>query len=263
MGNTVSAECLPRAIHATTPHRMGAPEQKTISASVVSHGHGALVDLLVGELLGCPQVRQIVITQNIPEVTRHKGEDRVSVRVNRRPMGYGANHNAALANSTSAFFCILNPDIRLEGNPFPDLLVRMEENLVAASAPCIVRPNGECEDSARRFPTPFGLIGKGLGLSNGTYSTSVERQNPDWLAGMFLFVRAKVFRNVGGFDEKYFLYYEDVDLCWRLRRAGYKVSQVQTARAIHQARRASRGDWQHARWHLASMARFLRRSRKA
>jgi len=239
---------------------MEGPAEKTITASVVSHGHGALVDSLVAELLRCAQVREIVITQNIPEATRHTGEDRVSVRVNRRPMGYGANHNAALADSSSNFFCILNPDIRLRGNPFPDLLHSFADRAVAACAPVIFDTEGRREDSARRFPSAADLLRKAMGLDNGAYAPGSASNHPDWLAGMFLLVRSSAFRQIGGFDEKYYMYYEDVDLCWRLRRQGYSICQVQHAAATHEGRRASRRDWRHARWHAASMARFLARS---
>lgn len=239
---------------------MELPPEKSIMASVVSHGHGALVDLLVGELLDCPEVREIVITQNIPELTRHCDDRRLSVRINRRPLGYGANHNAALANSSSAFFCILNPDIRLRGNPFPDLLLALEERTVAACAPVIFDSENQREDSARRFPSAADLLRKAVGLDNGAYAPGSASKYPDWLAGMFLLIRSSAFRQVAGFDEKYFMYYEDVDLCWRLRRQGYSVSQVQNAAAVHEGRRASRRDWRHARWHAASMIRFLTRS---
>jgi GT2 family glycosyltransferase len=230
-----------------------------VTASIVSHGHGPMVAALVGDLLGCPEIAKIIITQNIPEKADYPTDGRIEVRRNGTLRGYGANQNAALLDATSPLLCVLNPDIRLAGNPFPALLSALQEEQVAACAPVIRGPDGQREDSARRFPTAASLLGKALGLADGTYASPVETRNPDWLAGMFLLLRASSFRDLGGFDEKYFLYYEDVDLGWRLRRRGYELRQVQEAGAVHDARRASRRDWQHARWHLASMARFLAR----
>jgi len=228
-----------------------------VTASIVSHGHGIMVRGLVEDLLGCPEVARVVVTHNVAEDIELTSSDRVVLRRNPRPKGYGANQNAAFAEVATPFFCVLNPDIRLKENPFPALLTVLQDAKVAASAPVIVTPENNIEDSARRFPTAMSLVGKALGLSDGTYPDTAGTQNPDWLAGMFLLVRSSAFRDVGGFDEKYFLYYEDVDLCWRLRRRGYELRQVHGVSAVHAAQRASRRDWQHAQWHLASIARFL------
>jgi GT2 family glycosyltransferase len=215
---------------------------------------------LTKDLLDCPEVTKVVITQNVPEDERYPADARIEVVRNRIARGYGANQNTALLDAATPFLCVLNPDIRLTGNPFPLLLEPLRDGAIAASAPVIARPDGETEDSARKFPTALGLVGKALGLGDGTYRDTAGTLNPDWLAGMFLLLRSSAFRGVGGFDENYFLYYEDVDLCWRLRSRGHELRQVMNVSAVHDARRASRRDWQHARWHLASMMRFLARS---
>ena len=231
-----------------------------VTASIVSHGHGQMVADLARDLVACEQVGRIIITQNVSEETNYPKDRRIEIIRNASPRGYGSNQNAAFAGVATPFFCVLNPDIRLKGNPFPALLAALEDKQVAASAPVIITPGGEVEDSARKFPTVVSLLCKAAGILDGTYDSSCARENPDWLAGMFLLLRSSAFREVDGFDERYFLYYEDVDLCWRLRRAGDDLRQMQEVKAIHDARRASRSDWQHARWHLASMAKFLWRS---
>ena len=78
---------------------------------------------------------------------------------------------------------------------------------------------------------------------------------------MFMIFRSDVFREIGGFDEKFFLYYEDVDICWRLRQKGYEIKLIPSVEVIHDARRESRKNWRYARWHLASMARYLIKAR--
>ncbi len=216
-----------------------------------------MVAALVGDLLGCPEIAKIIITQNIPEKADYPTDGRIEVRRNGTLRGYGANQNAALLDATTPLLCVLNPDIRLGGNPFPALLSAMQEEQVAACAPAIMTPEGRREDSARKFPTLISLMAKALGLTDGTYACEQDARSPDWLAGMFLLLRSSAFREVGGFDERYFLYYEDVDLCRRLRRLGYGLKQVPSIHAVHAARRASRRDRRHARWHLASMARFI------
>jgi len=230
-----------------------------ITASIVSHGHGSMVALLVEDLLACPEVIKIVVTQNVVEAAELASSDRVALRRNPRPKGYGANQNAAFATATTPFFCVLNPDMRLQGNPFPDLLAGFREDRIAMVGPKILSPNGKEEDSARKFPTVGGLLAKLLGISDGTYPCSHGREvlNPDWLAGMMLLLRSETFRSIGGFDEKFFLYYEDVDLCARLRMLGHEIRQERSVEAIHDARRQSRRNPRFTCWHLASMTRYL------
>jgi N-acetylglucosaminyl-diphospho-decaprenol L-rhamnosyltransferase len=230
-----------------------------ITASIVSHAHGSMVALLVEDLLACHEIVRIVVTQNVAEAAELTLSDKVILRRNPRPKGYGANQNAAFATAVTPFFCVLNPDMRLEGNPFPGLLAGFREDRIAVIGPKILSPDGNEEDSARKFPTVGGLLAKLAGINDGTYPHANRKElfNPDWLAGMMLLVRSETFRSIGGFDEKFFLYYEDVDLCARLRMLGHEIRQERSVEAIHDARRQSRRNPRFTCWHLASMTRYL------
>ncbi len=230
--------------------------------SIVSHGHGAMVAGLVEQLLACPEVGQVIVTYNVPEQTTVFSDHRVEVIVNRTPQGFGANHNAAFRRCREAFWGVLNPDIELTRNPFPDLLDVFKDESVGLAAPLVMHPSGGLEDSIRLFPTLTALLGKLMGCDNSRYAVLPGRPMfcPEWVAGMFMLFRASSFAALRGFDEGYYLYYEDVDICWRAWRMGKKVVACPSASVIHDARRASRGNWQHRRWHLASMLRFLARS---
>ena len=233
-----------------------------VTVSVVSHGQGSLMSSIVQDLQR--QVRtplELILTLNIPEeFSAPAPGPGFSVRIirNERPQGFGANHNAAFRQARSAFFCVLNPDIRLDADPFPVLLRLFDEPSLAVAAPLIVGPSGEPEDSARRFPTPLSLLKKAAGTSEGLDYRAAGAAIPvDWVAGMFMLFRSEAFRAVGGFDERYFLYYEDADICRRLRKAGFDVRLEPRCRATHFARRDSRRSARYLRWHLASMMRFL------
>ena len=230
-----------------------------IAVSIVSHGHGEMVSRLVGELLECPEVERVVVTQNILEDGALNPSKKYILRKNSQPRGYGSNQNAAFGNFPSPFFCVLNPDICLKENPFPELLASFSNPKLALVAPRIITPAGQVEDSARKFPTLRSLVAKAFCGSNGTYPEL--NSSPDWVAGMFMIFRSDVFREIGGFDEMFFLYYEDVDICWRLRQKGYEIKFVPSVEVIHDARRESRKNWRYARWHLASMARYLIKAR--
>ena len=129
---------------------------------------------------------------------------------------------------------------------------------MGVAAPLVVDAAGKPEDSARRFPSARRLAAKLFGLAPRLdYAIGSEPFSPDWVAGMFLAFRREAFAAVDGFDERYFLYYEDVDLCRRLRASGFDVRLVPGARVTHLARRESRRSFRHLRWHVASVTRYL------
>ena len=75
---------------------------------------------------------------------------------------------------------------------------------------------------------------------------------PDWVGGMFMLFSREMFSAIRGFDERYFLYYEDVDLCARLTLRGYKVCLTPKSKVIHQAQRTSHRNLRYLRWHLSA-----------
>jgi hypothetical protein len=203
---------------------------------------------------------EIVLTLNLPEVEPAGTATRFALRVveNAGPKGFAANHNAAFARARAPVFCVMNPDLRLAVDPFPPLLAALADRRIGVAAPLVLGLHGQPEDSARRFPTFASLGRKALGLAPRLeYDTPSRPFAPDWVAGMFMCLRAETYAFLGGFDERYHLYYEDVDLCRRARARGLEVVVVPEARVTHLARRASRRDWRHFRWHVASALRYL------
>lgn len=233
-----------------------------ITVSIVSHGHGALIPALLDDLARCPEVTAVLLTLNVAEplpAIPAALAQRCTVISNPSQLGFGANHNQAFRRVDTPFFCILNPDIRLPENPFPPLLDALDTAQCVLAAPAIVNPQGGIEDSARHVPTPWGIALRVAGLNDGRYryALDADRFSPDWVGGMFMLVKREAFAAAGGFDERYFLYYEDVDLCARLSLAGGQIILCPDARAIHDARRTSHKNLRFLRWHLASMLRFF------
>ena len=233
-----------------------------VCVSVVSHRQAPLVRSLLDDLAAhCREAVEVILTLNVDEPLPFEVTDfgyPIELVRNHSPRGFGANHNAAFRRCQRRTFCVLNPDIRLATNLFPALIEELERDRTGVVAPRIVDPSGRTEDSARRFPTLWSLMAKALGLANALdYEIGPLSFSPDWIAGMFMLFGSDAFRAVGGFDEKYFLYYEDVDICARLRAADYVVRLVPAVSAVHHARRASRSDWRHRAWHLQSIARYL------
>jgi N-acetylglucosaminyl-diphospho-decaprenol L-rhamnosyltransferase len=167
--------------------------------------------------------------------------------------GYGAAINEGVAqlpaNCTILVMC--NPDITFE----PETLVRLVEELstnatAGIAGPAVLNPDGSVYPSARAFPSirigiGHALLGeiwkrnpwtqKYLGVYEGNDTRIV-----DWLSGSCLMAKKEVFESVGGFDPAYFMFLEDVDLCFRLRRAGWRSLYVPSARIEHSGGHSTR-----------------------
>lgn len=237
-------------------------QQPVVSISIVSHQQGALVAALLADIAAhCAWPLEVILTLNLPETLPFDaGSFSFPVRVvnNTTPKGFGANHNAAFGLAGAAHFCVLNPDIRVDHDAWSPLLALLADRSIGVAGPLIVSPGGSVEDSARRFPTPTGILRKALfGSSGPEYAAGDEPLYPDWIAGMFMVFRSETFRAAGGFDEGYFLYYEDVDLCWRLKGRQLRAAQLPAARAVHDARRTSHRRLRYLLWHARSMLRFF------
>lgn len=230
-----------------------------ITISIVSHGHGTMLEPLLAQLARFPQVSKVIVTQNIPEALDHGARSRFVVQRNLRPLGFGANHNAAFRLCATPLFCILNPDIELSENPFPALLNGLEQNKASLAVPLVVTRSGEIDDTTRYFPTPLTLLRKAIYGADGRHPVppNAECFQPDWAAGMFMLFRTPEFQAVNGFDEGFFLYYEDVDICIRLWRDGRRIVACPQAWVIHAAQRRSRRNLRYAAWHLQSMLRYF------
>jgi len=234
-----------------------------LSISIVSHLQGTMVKALLQDLdrfcRGYPL--EVILTLNLPELLEFDLSGfhfPVVLQRNSIPKGFGANHNQAFGMASGDLFCVLNPDIRVSADPFPSLIACLSDPTVGVIAPLVLSAEGAVEDSARRFPTPLKILCKALGGCKGIdYPITSHELLPDWVGGMFLLFRRTVYQQMGGFDQRYFLYYEDVDLCARLFLSGYKVVLSPRAQVAHHAQRASRRRVQYFLWHLQSMIRFF------
>lgn len=228
--------------------------QPVICVSVVSHGQAAMAARFLQSLLRIDSdlVSQVVYTRNIPEPESAPldfGRIRLETVSNQAPRGFGHNHNAAFERSTQPFFCVVNPDILLPSDPFPALIRSFGEAKLGLVAPLVTTPALVIENTARSLYTPFELIRQKLHPQN-------HGAAPDWVAGMFMLFRSNAYESIGGFDERYFLYIEDVDICTRLRLTGWHLRQCPHASVIHDARKESHRSLKFTRWHIAGMLRY-------
>jgi N-acetylglucosaminyl-diphospho-decaprenol L-rhamnosyltransferase len=226
-------------------------DQDHITASVVSHGQMALVNLLIDDLVRhpAPQLRRLVVTLNLPEAAPERAHDapfEILLIRNERPRGFGANHNQAFEHCGTGWFAVLNPDLRFSSDALGELLAAAPG--AGLLSPKIVDANGNAADAARRLPTPWRVAARRLRR---------VRAGPDddfdWLAGMCLLMDARAFRSISGFDERFFMYCEDTDLCLRMQLAGWRLRWIRRIRVVHDARRESRRSLRYLGWHVASL----------
>jgi len=235
-----------------------------ISISIVSHAQIHLVEELLHDIAQhCHNSSiEVILTLNTDEVLLFSSNSflfPVNLIRNSKPKGFSANHNQAFNYAVGDYFCVMNPDIRLNQDPFPVLLDCLQaDSSVGVVAPLVINRSGLIEDSARRFPTPLKILRKAFGRCKGSdYSIKDKPVFPDWVGGMFMLFPREKFKQLRGFDERFFLYYEDVDLCARLRLQAYNVVMCPDAKVIHNAQWSSHHNVTYLFWHLASMIRFF------
>jgi len=177
---------------------------------------------------------------------------RARVLRNRDNVGFARGVNQGLAATSAATVLIMNPDCRLERGAFDALKAELERgNRVALAGPRILNPDGSIQGSARGDPDMLtGLFGRTAVLRRILPHLRVAKRNViaadggsvevDWVSGACMLARRAALERVRGFDERYFLYWEDADLCRRLRGQGYQIRYVPAAAAVHRVGHSSR-----------------------
>ncbi len=224
--------------------------------SVVSHGHGRYVQALLDEMavLGAGVVSRVVLTLNIPEPDPEPPVGgwpfALDITRNPAPLGFGVNHNRALTAATEAFVCVLNPDVALAGkDPFAGLMEQASQYRVGCAYPQQVDEHGQVQESERELPTPLALWRRRV--------WGRREARVDWVNAACMVLPRTVWQSLDGFDEGYFMYCEDVDLCLRMRQAGLSLVRA-PVRVVHCGQRASHRRWDHLYWHVTSLLRLWR-----
>ena len=224
-----------------------------LAVVVVSHNSAGHLDACLGSILGQVDPTGDAVVGDVVVVDNASSDRSAAVVAGYRSvrwvatgsnLGFGGGANRGVAAVMAAvrsapYVAILNPDVILD----PHCLARLVDELerrpeLAAVGPNVLNLDGSVYPSARTFPSLIDAAGHALlgSLVPGNRFTKryVGIGQPDWISGTAMVVRRAAFEQVGGFDEAYFMYVEDVDLCWRWRQAGWRVDRVQSA-VLHHA----------------------------
>ncbi|HZN14707.1 MAG TPA: glycosyltransferase family 2 protein [Acidimicrobiales bacterium] len=184
-------------------------------------------------------------------------------------LGYGGGVNRGLAHMTDDYVLVTNPDVVVDAGAVTALAEVLDaDGDVGIVGPRIDEVDGARYPSARRFPRLGDAVGHAfLGLINTnnrfsrrylmTDTTEVAGRDVDWVSGACFLARRSALAAIGGFDEAYFMYLEDVDLCWRASRAGWRVRYEPGAQVVHvQGLSTSATPYRMLAAHHASLLRF-------
>ncbi|MBV8981388.1 MAG: glycosyltransferase family 2 protein [Acidimicrobiia bacterium] len=160
-------------------------------------------------------------------------------------LGFGSAANRGLAVARAEYVTVLNPDAVVEGGTIKTLAEALDADPgLGAVAPRVDNPDGTLYPSVRAFPSMGDAVGHaflGFVAPRNRFSRRyrmldwdhAQASDVDWASGTCLMLRASALGADGRFDESYFMYVEDVDLCWRLREAGWRVGYEPAARVVH------------------------------
>jgi GT2 family glycosyltransferase/glycosyltransferase involved in cell wall biosynthesis len=193
----------------------------------------------------------IIVVDNSSEEDNRRVKDLIpGIKLirNKKNVGFGAAINQALKYCFSKYIILLNPDtLVIDG--FIEASIRFidQNDNIGILGPMIFDEDGGVQGSARSFPTILtSLFGRNSPITKIFPKNSITRSNiltnqcdgktpmeVDWVSGACMVVRREAMQAVGGFDERFFLYWEDTDLCKRIRDAGWKVVYFPKAKVIH------------------------------
>jgi N-acetylglucosaminyl-diphospho-decaprenol L-rhamnosyltransferase len=254
-------------------------EQVDVSVIVVTHQSAGQILSCLASLETAPPRRsyELIVVDNAstdgtPESVARAYPGALLVKGTRR-QGFAANCNAGAALARGQVLMFLNPDARVTNGSVDTLVTYLNEHrdigIVGAK---LVFPDGSHQASARRFPDPWSTLVRRTPLRWLLRHSAGERHHlmlddhldqpvlVDWVLGAAMAVPTQLFRRLGGMDERYRLYCEDIDLCWRSWKAGFPVAYVPTTVIEHDLSELTRRKFmtRATLWHVRGMAHFAR-----
>lgn len=180
-------------------------------------------------------------------------------------IGFGKAHNIVLDKINSDFHLILNPDVDFSPDVIPDLIKEIKNNSeVSFITPKVVYPNKEKQFVCRKHPTFFDLINRKLKISKNQIIKNEYRNKylsepfyPDFIHGCFMLFKTEDFKQLKGFDERYFLYMEDADICREIDNSGKKILYYPNIEITHQHQKGSSKNIKLFFYHLSSAIKYF------
>jgi hypothetical protein len=193
---------------------------------------------------------------------------------NRHNVGFARANNQAIRRSRAEVVCLINPDTLVQEDTFSTLLGFLDNTPDAGAVGCkVLNPDGTLQLACRRsYPTPWVAFTKMMGLAslfpksrwfgqyNLTYLDPDRISEVDAISGSFMMVRRKAIRQVGALDEGFFMYGEDLDWCYRIRKGGWGIYYVPRTQIIHfKGESSKKSPFEQRRLFYDAMAQFVKK----
>jgi N-acetylglucosaminyl-diphospho-decaprenol L-rhamnosyltransferase len=226
----------------------------SLSAVIVNWNAGCALDDCLASLFASKPVGalEVLLVDNAStdgsQARAARDYPGIKILQNAENRGFAPGANQGLESAVGELILLLNPDAVLRQTTISLLVDFMNEHPEAAVVgPRLLNPDGTVQGSARRDPSPWtGLFGRDAPVTRLFPNNPVSRRElpnlchagdapleVDWISGACLLVRRAAYEQVGGLDERFFLFWEDADWCRRFRKAGWKVYYLPTAVGTH------------------------------
>jgi GT2 family glycosyltransferase len=178
--------------------------------------------------------------------------------------GFAYAMNCGLKNANGDVLVIMNPDVRI--NSSLELMIDyLCTNNIGIIAPKIINRTGICQDSYRNFITPLNFITRNLKRILRFNSCDILKQitsplTVDWVIGAFMMMTKEIYKEINGFDENYFLYCEDMDICRRVSENGYDVVYFPDAEVVYEGTRSARKSSKYAFIFMRSLIHYWKKN---
>jgi GT2 family glycosyltransferase len=238
-----------------------------ISIAIVTYNNATIIADALAALLAIMDddvaVSQLLVIDNhstdttIAVLQPDLMDERISLIENTTNYGFGAGHNQAIKQTDATYHIICNPDIVINGNTIPAMLAYLDQHPnIGILSPKLMNVDGSLQPNNHKHPTLLDLALRRLApawlkarlkkrmdaylLLDVGYDAVCD---VPFLSGAFMICRTEVLKQVAGFDERYFLYFEDADLCRKVQAAGYRTVYFPDASVIHHWERAAYKSW--------------------
>ena len=243
--------------------------QPQISISIVIYNEDStLLKKRLNSILNAGLNLHVFLIDNSPEPTANfiNFHDKLTYIFNGANLGYGKGHNLILQEITSDYHLVLNPDVDFNTNILTEIISQLEsDEQIGLVTPKVYYPDGSLQYLCRKHPSFLDLANRLLKFSKSRTIKSEYKNvdlendtfNPEFVHGCFLLFHTRVFKNLNGVDESFFLYMEDADICKRIWESGFKIQYYPKVNIVHQHRRASKKNIFLFFTHLRSSFRYF------
>ena len=226
------------------------------AAIVLFHNDKVVLTQAVESFLAIPVVKKLYLIDNSKTdvLGRYYVSEEIEYIHTGQNLGFGKGHNIILEklSALSTYHLILNPDVYFEKEVILELIKHIDkDDKVGIVAPKILYPNGKFQNSIRRFPKPYDFFMRRVPLLKSFFRKAYERGNyldkaieiptaVEAVSGCCQLFRTEVFVKISGFDPRYFMYMEDIDMCRKVHDFGYKVVYFPSVFVYHHSEYGSK-----------------------